>query len=285
MQNVDKDRYRVSDMGRVYDTQSKRYLNISIDNNGYRRVHIHTIDGFKSIYLHRLVKIEFDGFDPHPSKIQIDHIDCDKGNNYLENLEWVDSFENTHRAINNNLYTSFDVVLTEEDVEIICQLLKQGKSYREISDLLFDKFGRDLVGIIGKIYRGERWVNISNKYMPFPPLKKDFVIPANSVLTEEIVEDICANLDSGKGIAETARIIQNKYSIKTDLENAIGFIKRGRTWTHISKKYHFMEERNMTKPKVVESLNDFEESIKNYGNKIEHIDSFVEAVRRFPGKY
>lgn len=30
---------------------------------------------------------------------------------------------------------------------------------------------------------------------------------------------------------------------------------------------------------------DFEESIKNYGNKIEHIDSFVEAVRRFPGTY
>lgn len=29
----------------------------------------------------------------------------------------------------------------------------------------------------------------------------------------------------------------------------------------------------------------FEESIKNYGNKIEHIDSFVEAIRRFPGMY
>lgn len=33
------------------------------------------------------------------------------------------------------------------------------------------------------------------------------------------------------------------------------------------------------------SVIDFEESIKNYGNKIEHIDSFVEAVRRFPGIY
>lgn len=40
----------------------------------------------------------------------------------------------------------------------------------------------------------------------------------------------------------------------------------------------------MAKTKVTENLNDFEESIKNYGNKIEHIDSFVEAVRRFPGK-
>lgn len=31
-------------------------------------------------------------------------------------------------------------------------------------------------------------------------------------------------------------------------------------------------------------INDFEESIKHYGDEIEHIDSFVEAVRRFPGK-
>lgn len=38
------------------------------------------------------------------------------------------------------------------------------------------------------------------------------------------------------------------------------------------------------KQQVSEIVNDFEESIKNYGNKIEHIDSFTEAIRRFPGK-
>ena len=36
---------------------------------------------------------------------------------------------------------------------------------------------------------------------------------------------------------------------------------------------------------TTEEYKNFEESIKNYGNKIEHIDSFVEAVRRFPGIY
>ena len=33
-----------------------------------------------------------------------------------------------------------------------------------------------------------------------------------------------------------------------------------------------------------EIQNDFEESIRNYGDKIEHIDTFAEAVRRLPGK-
>lgn len=42
----------------------------------------------------------------------------------------------------------------------------------------------------------------------------------------------------------------------------------------------------MTKPPKKVNINEnYEESIKNYGNKIEHIDSFVEAIRRFPGMY
>lgn len=41
---------------------------------------------------------------------------------------------------------------------------------------------------------------------------------------------------------------------------------------------------NMAKLPKEQEIN-FEESIRNYGNKIEHIDTFVEAVRRFPGMY
>lgn len=41
----------------------------------------------------------------------------------------------------------------------------------------------------------------------------------------------------------------------------------------------------MKKSNNISSTNKFEDSIKNYGKKIEHIDSFVEAVRRFPGMY
>ena len=40
----------------------------------------------------------------------------------------------------------------------------------------------------------------------------------------------------------------------------------------------------MAKPSKKSEIS-FEDSIKNYANKIEHIDSFVEAVRRFPGMY
>ena len=36
---------------------------------------------------------------------------------------------------------------------------------------------------------------------------------------------------------------------------------------------------------IPSSIEGYEESIKNYGNKIEHIDDFVTACRRFPGMY
>ena len=40
----------------------------------------------------------------------------------------------------------------------------------------------------------------------------------------------------------------------------------------------------MAKPTKNNEATNFEESIRSYGDKIEHIDTFVEAVRRFPGK-
>lgn len=41
----------------------------------------------------------------------------------------------------------------------------------------------------------------------------------------------------------------------------------------------------MAKPTKKNEATNFEESIRSYGDKIEHIDTFVEAVRRFPGMY
>ena len=42
-------------------------------------------------------------------------------------------------------------------------------------------------------------------------------------------------------------------------------------------------KKENTKPKEM-TISEFEEEIKNYGSHIEHIETFVEAVRRFPGK-
>lgn len=204
---IDKDRYMVSEFGRFWDSTTNYFPVITIDDEGYSRVHVFAIYGFKTVYLHRLIKIEFDGFDPDPNKNQVDHVNCDKTCNYLNNLEWVTKEENALRAINNNLYYQFDIVIDDEDAKTICIMLKNGNSYKEINDYFQPKYNRDLVGIIGKIYRGERWKHISKDFIPFPKLKKEKVVPSNSVLNENIVREICVQLENGIGISKTAKYI------------------------------------------------------------------------------
>lgn len=236
--NVDFERYMVSTFGRVYDRASISFVSIVKDDEGYNRVHIHTSNGFKLVYLHRLVKIQFEGLDPDPIKNQVDHKDCNKDNNYIGNLEWVTKAENALRAIDNGLYTQFSVKLTEGDVHYICQMLKNGCSYKKISDSLYSKYNQDTTGMIGKIYRGERWKHISKQYIPFPPLKKEKIIPSNAALNEDMVHEICQLLSSGKRIVDVAKLIETKYGISKSLENTVGMIKRGRSWTDISSKYN-----------------------------------------------
>lgn len=241
-ENVDINRYMISDKGSVWDTKANRYLNISIDESGYHRVHLHTSSGFKQFYIHRIVISEFVGIPAFIDINSVDHKDCDKSHNYPYNLEWVTGAENAKRAIDNNLYPQFDIKISATDARFICEKLKEGLSYKSISDLLYDKYKQNLVGIIGKIYRGERWKEVSKDYLPFPKLKKDLIIPKNSYLSELIVENICMLLDTGHGITETARIIESKYCIDADLENAVGMIKRGKSWKSISCKYNFIRK-------------------------------------------
>lgn len=82
--------------------QPRKLCNTSIDGSGYHFINI-MIDG--KIYcpkVHLLVKIKFNGL-PADKDYQIDHIDGNKNNNALHNLEWVSPSENSKRAFKTGL--------------------------------------------------------------------------------------------------------------------------------------------------------------------------------------
>ena len=91
--------YEVSNFGNVRNRETGRYLTPH-DNkpNGYLRVSLH---GTKH-YVHRLVAHAF--FDQDPSGLDINHIDGDRHNNFIGNLEWCTRKENIQHAIKSGLF-------------------------------------------------------------------------------------------------------------------------------------------------------------------------------------
>ena len=86
-------RVYVSNMGNFKD-EHKKPIAIKIgSSSGY--VKIKTPYGVKSA--HRLVMLTWKPI-PNAEEMTVDHLDHNKRNNKLENLEWVDETENTARA-------------------------------------------------------------------------------------------------------------------------------------------------------------------------------------------
>lgn len=79
-----------------------RDLKTQMDTKGYHRLSV-VIDGEKHTYkLHREVA---KAFISNPSNLpQVNHIDGNKNNNCVSNLEWVTNIENAHHAIANGLW-------------------------------------------------------------------------------------------------------------------------------------------------------------------------------------
>ena len=134
--------YQVSDDGRVKRVSTDRIANITVDGRGYSKKAI-TLNGETKQYsVHRLVA---EAFIENPlNKSEVNHIDGNKLNNCVENLEWVTRSENMKHAHKNNLqhysgyiqYSQRKKVgkFSEEDIEDIFKLKESGISNRKIAE-------------------------------------------------------------------------------------------------------------------------------------------------------
>lgn len=105
--------YQVSNLGNVKSlsfgaknmrmSNISKLLKISTTNCGYCKVQLYKSGKPKMCYVHRLVA---EAFIPNPeNKSQVNHIDGNKLNNVVSNLEWVTASGNQIHAIEHNLRT------------------------------------------------------------------------------------------------------------------------------------------------------------------------------------
>ena len=88
--------YMVSDFGRVWSIRLGRIVKPQPCSKGYLRVEVSVKGKRIRKRVHRLVLQTFDGM-PVGERNITDHIDGDRQNNRLDNLEWVDYYENNRR--------------------------------------------------------------------------------------------------------------------------------------------------------------------------------------------
>lgn len=82
----------------------ERRLAGSISHSGYRQVLLLQNGKAKCFLIHRLIAEYF--IDNTKLHLEVNHIDCNKKNNHVSNLEWVTPKENMRHAINNGLWTA-----------------------------------------------------------------------------------------------------------------------------------------------------------------------------------
>jgi len=121
-----------------------------------------------SIGAHRMVLQTFCPIEDETNMVP-NHKDLNKYNNKLENLEWVTQKENVHHAIANGTFNpqgeyNPTAKHTNFEVETICQLLEQKKSYKEICAELGYEYNQSNIGFLSGIKNRHEWVHISNKY-------------------------------------------------------------------------------------------------------------------------
>lgn len=91
------DNYIIYENGEIYSLKSNKKLKGILHNNGYLYVRINK----KQYSIHRLVAKTF--ISNLENKPQVNHIDGNKKNNKVENLEWCNASENRKHALKNKL--------------------------------------------------------------------------------------------------------------------------------------------------------------------------------------
>lgn len=163
--------YEISNIGNVRSTSYKgtKLLKPAKTKRGYLNV----IFCVNQVKVHKLIhRLVAEAFIPNPRNLeQVNHINGNKEDNTVENLEWCTSEYNNQHALNSSLLNRYEdrpeAKLTKKLVLKIPELIKQGATTDDLKNLF--KVSRRC---IDNIFEGKTWTGLGIDFTKLKPCRK-----------------------------------------------------------------------------------------------------------------
>ena len=150
--------YQVSNLGRIYSKKRRACLRVKkLVGRGYYQVRLSKDGKYCYKNLHRLIA---ETFLPNPDNLRIvNHINGNKLDNRLSNLEWADDCGQQHEACLLGLKPTTKHVLTESEIVEVYKMYSLGTSVKEIAELFDTRIQQ-----ICKLVKGQRHQKLFRQY-------------------------------------------------------------------------------------------------------------------------
>lgn len=209
--------YSINEYGHVFNTITNIQLKQRKNEDGYYIVNL-TKDG-KAYHRRcgRLVGLTFLK-DSYFDGAVIDHVDHDRSNDYVDNLEWVTPLENTLRSvrINPHLHTRCSVY-DETFIRIVCTLIQDG--VRNVDIIKNTGITKDA---LLHLRCGASWDWISKDYE---------MTPSRKGISEQTAAWVCHKLNEGLTVRDILKLSEcDRLSV-----DIIKKIRNRKSWANVSK--------------------------------------------------
>ena len=194
--------YQVSDCGRIRSNlrskNKENYKEMKLQNkDGYKIIQLNNANSKTMFRVHRLVAEAF--IEKIEGKDIINHIDGNKSNNLVSNLEWCTSSENNKHAFDTKLRENKKTYTTEDEIEIV-RLKKEGFKIKEIKEFL----SHVAMIAIQRICRKHNLINEKKNTSKYSIIEKRF-IKKTLLESKEPLSTLCPKINIEKKLAGEIR--------------------------------------------------------------------------------
>lgn len=150
--------YQVSNLGRIYSKKRRACLKVKrLAGRGYYQIRLSKNGRYYYKNLHRLIA---ETFIPNPDNYRtVNHINGNKLDNRLSNLEWADDCKQQHEACLLGLRPTTRHILTEEEIIEVYKMYSKGTPIKEIAELYDTRIQQ-----ICKLVKGQRHQKLFRQY-------------------------------------------------------------------------------------------------------------------------